>query len=125
MQFTIREQAETLIRALQAVSDLYFATKFPILKPAVYGCDFSPQAKYWRVYRDDGSQRFVELFINKDNGDIYYPGGWKAPEPKRVPRFNIADQAGIQRLVEHKSRNHYGYLYLDSITAVDKILSNA
>jgi hypothetical protein len=52
-------------------------------------CTFERGPKFTRIVSNDHSKS-VYCFVNNETGDIYKAAGWKAPEPKRHIRGNIA-----------------------------------
>jgi len=74
------------VNLLQDMWRAYFAQHYTNLQPPKV--ELEPGLKYIRVVQVD-SQRCVYCFIDKSNGNILKPAGWKAPEPKKVPRGNI------------------------------------
>lgn len=101
------DRIEVFIRGLQAVSDLHFATRFPMLKTDKFGCDFKGK-KYQRIYRDSNGQRFVECFVDND-GNVYKAEGWK--KPAKGVRGNINSPEARKALLDAKQNTPHGYLY--------------
>ena len=63
----------------------HFQKHFPRLQvPAV---KYSEGGKYFRVFQED-RQQIVWFFVDKEEGNIWKPAGWKAPA-KNFPRGNI------------------------------------
>jgi hypothetical protein len=75
------------VNLLQDMWKEYFAKHYTNLQPPKV--ELQPGSKFIKVIMADNSQRSVYCFIDKSNGNILKPAGWKAPEPKRIPRGNI------------------------------------
>lgn len=54
---------------------------------------FQRGPKYARIVKTAYHQRSAFCFVDLATGAIYKAGGWKAPEPKRHVRGNIANGA--------------------------------
>tara|TARA_R110002110_G_scaffold230731_1_gene446595 strand:- start:102 stop:419 length:318 start_codon:yes stop_codon:yes gene_type:complete len=66
----------------------HYETKFPTL--GIPEIKVYPGGKYYKVAKKDGSQNneSVWFFVDKEEGNIWKPAGWKAPA-KNFPRGNI------------------------------------
>ena len=47
--------------------------------------------KYIKIIMLTSNQQSSWCFVNYENGDIYKCGGWKAPDPRKIPRGNVYD----------------------------------
>lgn len=119
----IRQRIEALCEGLDLIERANKHEHFTMLTPDTYSCDWLGK-RYLRIVRQGTNQRFVEMFIDSTNGDVYYPAGWAGPAKPHV-RGNIASDNGLQTLFARKWLNHYGYLYLDSIKTTDVIMHEA
>lgn len=71
------ERLDEFVVALQAKITDHRKKNFPNLPIPIISVENG--VKNVRIVRDDGSQRSVHCFIQKDNGDILKAAGWKAP----------------------------------------------
>lgn len=55
--------------------------------------------KYLKVITNNGVQQSVTAFIDKNDGQIYKPAGWKAPA--KYARGNLFDNYGEKALSEN------------------------
>jgi hypothetical protein len=105
----MQQKVEIFLRGLQAETDLFMVRHYPTLSVDRFTCDFSKQAKYWRIVREGDVQRFVECFVDKATGDVYKAKGWKAPNLD--PRGNVSTMKGLREILARKVERHYDYLY--------------
>ena len=106
---TFKEKVEELVIGLRAAAMLHHVGRYPMLPVETFGYDLSQGRKYLRIYRENGVQRFVECFIDRETGDVFKPEGWK--KPAKGVRGNINTAEGRRALAQSKIDNPYGYLY--------------
>ena len=75
---------------VQGAVDAYYGEKFPSLAVPFVGS--MKGRKYIRVFKNDGTQRFVYGFICRETGDLYKAASWKSPA-RNFTRGNIFDEA--------------------------------
>ena len=104
----IDECLDMVVRSLTAATELYHSLVYPGFKPETYGWDSG--RKYSRVWHDNGTQRFVCFFVQRDNGDVWKAGGWKSPA-LNFTRGNILSREGRQAITLGKMNSQNGYFY--------------
>jgi len=67
----------------------YFRINYSNLTPPTFTAEYG--TRNVKIIRNESHNngRSVFCFIDKATGDILKAAGWKAPEPKRIPRGNI------------------------------------
>lgn len=103
----IDECINMLIRSMSAANEIHLSLAFPSFEPYTFGYDKGK--KYSRVWVDNGTQRFVCFFVQRDNGDIWKAGGWKAPA-LNFTRGNILSREGRTKFIMEKISDT-GYFY--------------
>ena len=103
----IDDRLSILLRALSAPNEMHLALRYPGFEPYPFGYDKG--VKYSRVWYDNGTQRMVCFFVQRDNGDVWKGGGWKAPA-LNFPRGNIMTTEGIAAVTLPKI-SESGYFY--------------
>lgn len=104
----IDDRIEILLRAMSAANEITLSLRYPGFKPYTFGYDKGK--KYSRIWVDNGTQRFVCFFVQRDNGDVWKAGGWKAPT-LNFTRGNIMTTEGIRDLTLGKVNLDTGYWY--------------
>ncbi len=103
----IDERIAILLRAMSAANEMHLALMYPGFVPYTFGTDKGK--KYSRIWVDNGTQRFVCFFVQRDNGDIWKAAGWKGPA-LNFPRGNIMTTEGIIKMTLGRiSENGYWY----------------
>jgi hypothetical protein len=95
----IDEALEITIRALSAANEMHLAHSYPGFEPYKFGYDKGK--KYSRVWVDNGTQRFVCFFVQRDNGDVWKAAGWPKPALNFV-RGNILSPEGRKAITFDK-----------------------
>lgn len=103
----IDERITILLRALSAANEMHLALSYPGFEPYTFGYDKGK--KYSRIWVDNGTQRFVCFFVQRDNGDVWKADGWKSPARNYV-RGNIMTTEGIRAMTLDKVSDS-GYFY--------------
>lgn len=98
---------DMVVRSLTAANEIHLSLNYPSFVPEVYGWDKGQ--KYSRVWHDNGTQRFVCFFVQRDNGDVWKAAGWKKPA-LNFPRGNILTVEGRRALTLGRIRDD-GYFY--------------
>jgi len=64
-------------------------------------------------YKEDycGGDEYIELFVEKDNGNIFKPNG---DQPAKNVRYNVSTQEGKEEFIENCTKPQY--LYINKIT---------
>ena len=104
----IDECLTMVVRSLSAANELHHSLAFPGFAPETFGYDKG--VKYSRVWHDNGTQRFVCFFVQRDNGDVWKAAGWKGPALNFV-RGNILTVEGRRALSLGKINQESGYFY--------------
>lgn len=119
LRFPLTESSPELLgfrEKLEKLCNDHLESHFAVLaKSYRIGITFEFGPKYIRVVRADvphdrdGARRYstrsVHCFIERSNGTIWKPAGWKGPERKN-PRGNVCGENPLQGLTE------YGTIYL-------------
>lgn len=103
----IDECIEMLLRGMRAAHELHLSLRFPGFEPYTFG--FDKGKKYTRIWNDNGTQRFVSFFIERETGDVWKADGWKGPA-KNFPRGNIMSVEGRKAMTLGKLGEN-GYYY--------------
>lgn len=76
------------------------------------GCrvDLLKGRKYVKVVIDNGTQRTVHSFVEKNTGNLYKPADWNAPA--KGVRYNVLKD---WTLLESIMDQHGSYLYQDTV----------
>lgn len=75
---------------LQAkLHDFYKVQTYPEFEPVVV---LTEGPKYIRITKSTPRSNNVWGFVNKFNGDVFYPAGWKSPTTKHVRGNILADR---------------------------------
>ena len=91
----IDDRITILLRAMSAANEMHLALAYPGFKPYEFGYDKGK--KYSRIWVNNGTQTFVCFFVQRDNGDVWKAGGWKAPV-LNFTRGNIMTTEGITEI---------------------------
>lgn len=103
----IDDRITILLRAMSAANEMHLALGYPGFKPYTFGYDVGK--KYSRIWVDNGVQRSVCFFVQRDTGDVWKAAGWKGPA-LNYPRGNIMTTEGIIALTLGKIHEG-GYWY--------------